>query len=284
MEHGRGPVFLDPLTEPTQRVAPLLLAVRDRLKLPLHIIFIPRLNIGGEDSIPITSYYRFIADPDPLSSFAALFHNLPIHHVLTLRMDVPPQWNVQQSYAIQDTDNLRCDLGCGDYMYQLQEQDEEEYNVDEALLLKDQTKIEYTLNGLFFGGQCYNTTGDPPNGLQLTLNKVIPNVTTASPPDSAEVLPDGSIIPSSQRTNELSSAPSHFTDTLVMKNLGYWQLRAKPGIWEVNIAENSNGAKIFRIVDGRITPNGAIKMIASSDSFTKKLVMKDFLSPIDSWS
>ena len=46
----------------------------------------------------------------------ALFENLPTNHMLTLRMDVPETWDVQQAYAIQDTNNLRCNSrnGCGD--------------------------------------------------------------------------------------------------------------------------------------------------------------------------
>lgn len=124
-------VILDPLTEPAQRVAPLLLAVRDVLKLPLRLILAPRKIVLND--APISSYYRFVVEPDVFSEKPpeALFHGLPSNHLLTMRMDVPEQWDVQQAFAVQDADNLRCDArnGCGD------------------------ERIEYDVKGLLFFGQ-----------------------------------------------------------------------------------------------------------------------------------
>ena len=80
-------VILDPLTEPTQRVAPLLLAIRDFLKLPLRVIFAPRITV--ENDLPLSSYYRFVADPLAVPDSnppIALFQNLPTNHLLTLRV------------------------------------------------------------------------------------------------------------------------------------------------------------------------------------------------------
>ena len=80
-------VILDPLTEPTQRVAPLLLAIRDVLKLPLRLLIAPRKVVNND--VPLSSYYRFVADPSLLSDSNppnAIFQNLPTDHVLTLRV------------------------------------------------------------------------------------------------------------------------------------------------------------------------------------------------------
>jgi len=72
------------------------------------------------------------------------------------------------------------------------------------------------------------------------------------------------------------SAP--YSDTLVMKTVGYWQLRANPGVWNVQIAKNSKGAEIFDVVDG-IVRRGQIKVLGKlADNSTKKVVMKDFVN------
>ena len=53
------------------------------------------------------------------------------------KMDVPEMWDVQQTHAIQDSDNLRCASrsGCGDQIG------------------TEKAKIEYGLKSLLFFGQ-----------------------------------------------------------------------------------------------------------------------------------
>lgn len=64
-------------------------------------------------------------------------------------------------------------------------------------------QVEYTLEHLLLAGQCIDTsTGEPPAGLQLLLG-------TRTQP--------------------------HQQDTVVMQNLGYFQLKAAPGLWRVQI-------------------------------------------------
>jgi hypothetical protein len=146
----RVSVILDPLTEPTQRVAPLLLAIRDVLKLPLMLVIAPRKVV--QNDAPISSYYRFVADPLAVPDSKppkALFENLPTNHVLTLRMDVPELWDVQQAYAVQDADNLRCDFrsGCGDHAnVSANGGGRSSGDVEKAT-------IEYSLKSLLFFGQ-----------------------------------------------------------------------------------------------------------------------------------
>lgn len=146
----RVSAILDPLTEPTQRVAPLLLAIRDVLKLPLVLIIAPRKVV--QNDAPFSSYYRFVADPFAFPESKpprAVFENLPTNHVLTLRMDVPELWDVQQAYAIQDADNLRCDfrIGCGDDANL--STSESEAGADDI----EKATIEYSLKSLLFFGQ-----------------------------------------------------------------------------------------------------------------------------------
>jgi len=258
-------VILDPLSNPTQRVAPILMAIRDHLKLPLRLVLAPRMKVAGEDELPLTSYYRFVADPLRTSTGtppAAFFRNLPTKHVLTMKLDTTEAWNVQQLAAIQDTDNLRCeDVGaCGDSAFESALEGNAEGDAVSVPSvvdwdLSDLTVVEYALKGLMFFGQCLDMEeGAPPNGLQLTLTK--------STNTNLKLFKSLSDAPSSH--SELGI--KHYSDTLVMQNLGYWQLRARPGVWEVSIAKGSRGSEIFSISD-----------VHATHAF-KLLVMKGFVN------
>ena len=261
-------IAIDPATEAAQRVAPFLLVFRDVLKLPLQMVLVPKPLVGDDKSVPITSYYRFVADPQALSDTnppKAAFSYLPTNHILTLRLDVPESWNVQQTHTIQDTDNLRCDVqsGCSD--------DAHIGKNDEYVPMHERrqlTSVEYGLESLLFFGQCYDaSTRSPPNGLQLILSKKEEPVDESS---TAEVSSDGSVEVSTK------AAPVVYSDTLVMKNVGYWQLRANPGVWQLEIAPESRGAEIFDIVDGTIN-GGKFKLSkAEVSNATKTIYMKDF--------
>jgi len=288
----RVTAILDPLSEATQRVSPLLRAIRDQLKLPLSLMLAPRPVIGGDD-LPVSSYYRFVADP--LASLdrmlpKASFHNLPVNHVLTIRMDVPEPWNVQQNYAIQDTDNLRCDAksGCGDEAYGagLGRQSSENTSSDSASGSRiGRTVIEYGLRSLLFFGQCYDVSeGSPPNGLQLTIDKtsqanlkLLPSNYNVS---EVEVQGDGTVVQSDSIASDGAIlVDTYHTDTLVMKTVGYWQLRAKPGVFKLAIQEGSRGAEIYEMVEGKVTEGGQVKVEKdSSATASRNIVMKDFVS------
>jgi hypothetical protein len=266
-------VILDPLTEPTQRVAPLLLAIRDYLKIPLKLLIAPRQIV--ENRLPLSSYYRFALDPTAIPDMnppAALFSNLPSNHLLTVRLDVPETFDVQQSFAIQDADNLRCDAkyGCGDKAYILANGGEVLENLQPSNGV-ELTQIEYSLKSLLFFGQCYDaTTSSPPNGLQLTLDRsTLPEQQSAS---EIQINPDGSFAEIAKNKVDISH-----TDTLVMKTAGYWQLRANPGVWDLKIAEDSRGAEIYHMVDGSLSPYGRLIIDKDAASFmSKSMVMKDF--------
>lgn len=245
--------IFDPATEVGQRLSPLLRIIRDELGLPLIVYLTPAPSIDGDSNVPLTSFYRFVADwsVDASQTPLALFDNLPTNHLLTVRMDVPEPWDVQQAVAVQDSDNLRCDQqsGCGD-------------GGEEGL-----TKVEYVLKSLLVAGQCYETKMTAPNGLQFALSQV------ASTENAVEVGMDGLI--------EDFSSPTGlepYSDTLVMKNAGYWQLQANPGVWTLGIAKGSKGAEIFDFVEvdasyGRLR----IKDI-DNVSTSQKIVVKDFLN------
>jgi hypothetical protein len=143
-----------------QRMSPLLRVFRDTLRLPLTLILTPRPILDADAKAPVTSFYRFVADPlaqQDASPPKAIFANLPMEHTLTLRLDVPESWDVQQSRVIQDTDNLRCDIevGCSDDAYTSEK-------IDDNIPMHQRdhlTRVEYGLNSLLIFGQCYETKG-----------------------------------------------------------------------------------------------------------------------------
>lgn len=268
----------DPVSEPTQRMAPLLRALRDHLKLPLELVLAPSLSMDGGDNIPLTSYYRFVAEPNAspdINPPKAVFTNLPTNHLLTLRMDVPEPWNVQQTRAVQDTDNLRCDVqsGCSDDAHSGISGD-----VVTTEDRRDLTLVEYGLKSLMVFGQCYDgSQGSPPNGLQLTLSEKQIASQPAAEASQAEVEADGSIRVA-EGHSEATSSESHYSDTLVMKNVGYWQLRANPGIWDLNIAKGSRGAELFDMVEGGVVGRKLKILGPAKNNATKTIVMKDFVN------
>ena len=157
------------------------------------------------------------------------------------------------------------------------------------MLFRSMTYVEYGLKSLLFFGQCFDVSnGSPPNGLQLTLSKMF-TVDSAIHSQSKNmtllekviVLPDGTISTGTVSNNYSSSSNliEYHSDTLVMKTLGYWQLRANPGVWKLKIASNSRGAVIFDMIDGSFDASGAIVMKSLSansvPSSQKILVKKD---------
>jgi UDP-glucose:glycoprotein glucosyltransferase len=229
-------------------------------------VLAPASVIDRDSKVPITSYYRFIADDQVFHSESkqplARFSNLPHNHILTLQLDVPESWDVQQTFAIQDTDNLLCTFanGCGDH----------EQSVGDSEFV---TRVEYGLKGLLFFGQCYDTGGSSPNGLMLQLKRKV----DSHAEDVFEIAADGSSFERSDTASEQEEA-KHFSDTLVMKNVGgYWQLRANPGVWSLQIAQNSKGARMFDIVDGAVV-NGRLIPTKGSNSTSKTLVMNSFVN------
>ena len=271
-------VILDPLTEPTQRAAPLLIAIRDVLKLPLKLIIAPRHVVDND--VPLSSYYRFVVDPLASASNPpkARFENLPTNHLLTLRMDVPELWDVQQAHGVQDSDNLRCDtrFGCGDEGYILSRDNTGEDLSSKGLV--ELTQIDYSLKSLLLFGQCYDVSKNtPPNGLQLTLDRMSLAAAAATEVDEILVQPDGSIIGS--QDNSIRTSRDH-ADTLVMKTAGYFQLRSNPGVWSLQIEEKSRGSEIFHLVDGKISASGQVSQAKTAvERKSKTLVAKDFTSP-----
>jgi len=106
-------------------------------------------------------------------------------------------------------------------------------NIDGAVV------SEWHLDSLLLEGHCFEAgTGNPPRGLQLTLG-------TKNAPD--------------------------FTDTIVMANLGYLQLKAAPGAWFLNLREGRS-SEIYDIVGQENTDSreGAKDVTVLMNSFQSR--------------
>ncbi len=248
---------MDPLAEATQRAAPLLRTLRDDFKLPINLMLVPRLHVTEESVLPVTTYYRFVADSlDTLNDTnfpKAFFQGLPVNQILTIRMDVPEPWDIQQGNVMQDTDNLRCDYtSCGDDAYVATSKASGVPEVtNETEIYQHLTQVEYNLNSLLFFGQCYDVSDKtPPNGLQFTLSESI------------------------------SSQKHSSSGTLVMKTVGYWQLQSNPGVWQLRIADDTRGSEIYEIVEGTVADKG-FEISSSPASMKRTLLMKDFVNRME---
>ena len=177
--------LLDPTTESSQRLVPLLVMLRDRLGATVTVQLAP--SVGGspgghQDQLPLRSFYRFVMPVDMLEASSeslrphASFAGLPGSSLLTMQLAVPEPWNVQAVAAPLDLDNMRLATppGAG---------------------ATSPLRVRFWLRDLLVAGQCFDRTssgahgGGTPNGLQLQLR---------------------------QGDNDAIS------DTLVMQNLGYW--------------------------------------------------------------
>ena len=95
------------------------------------------------------------------------------------------------------------------------------YDMDNIRLseLNDKRTVSasYELASLLFTGSCEDLTSrKPPNGLQLILG---------------------------------TAAERHVTDTLVMSNLGYFQLKAAPGLYQLELAPGPS-SEVYEIITG----------------------------------
>ncbi|BFI40446.1 UDP-glucose:glycoprotein glucosyltransferase [Marchantia polymorpha subsp. ruderalis] len=91
----------------------------------------------------------------------------------------------------------------------------------------------YELEALVATGHCYEKDGDPPRGLQLLLG---------------------------------TKLHSHLVDTIVMANLGYWQMKAAPGVWTLQLAPGRSTELYTLEGPGEGTDAGLI---------TKRVVVQD---------
>ncbi|XP_021551487.1 UDP-glucose:glycoprotein glucosyltransferase 1 [Neomonachus schauinslandi] len=117
------------------------------------------------------------------------------------------------------------------------------YDLDNIYLEEVDSVVaaEYELEYLLLEGHCYDiTTGQPPRGLQFTLG---------------------------------TSANPVIVDTIVMANLGYFQLKANPGAWILRLRKGRS-EEIYRIYshDGTDSPPDADEVVVVLNNFKSKII------------
>jgi UDP-glucose:glycoprotein glucosyltransferase len=248
--------LVDPLSLAGQRSASLISLFRDQLQMKQQVIFVPKLDISNNE-FPLQNFYRYVLGGstsvnDP-SAGRASYKNLPKQHTLTVRLDAPENWNIQATVAEQDGDNLQCKSKneCGDHL------EKSDGSGSGTIVQTSTTTIGYKLKSILVAGSCFESAKvsvmdpfgmakTPPNGLQLVLK----NIAVVS----------GSI-------GEIQS------DTLVMQNLGYYQLAAsEPGLYGLVLAEG-RGSDLFSI-------NGAARL-GLGDEEGKLFAVRSFSDSIN---
>ncbi|XP_020643123.3 UDP-glucose:glycoprotein glucosyltransferase 1 isoform X1 [Pogona vitticeps] len=117
------------------------------------------------------------------------------------------------------------------------------YDLDNIYLEEVESVVaaEYELEHLLLEGHCYDiTTGQPPRGLQFTLG---------------------------------TSTNPVVVDTIVMANLGYFQLKANPGAWILRLRKGRSD-DIYRIYshDGTDSPPDASDVVVVINNFKSKII------------
>ncbi|XP_043348520.1 UDP-glucose:glycoprotein glucosyltransferase 1 isoform X2 [Dermochelys coriacea] len=117
------------------------------------------------------------------------------------------------------------------------------YDLDNIYLEEVDNRVaaEYELEYLLLEGHCYDiATGQPPRGLQFTLG---------------------------------TSANPVIVDTIVMANLGYFQLKANPGAWVLRLRKGRS-EDIYRIYshDGTDSPPDASEVTVVLNNFKSKII------------
>lgn len=235
--------IFNPLSKAGQRAISLFDLFQSHLAIPQLLVMIPQLEIT---EFPLQNFYRFVLPRAGDVAAGAVFGNLPRQHTLTVRTDVPESWNVQTLRAVQDIDNLRCskvpstgawavgtcgDPVVGEQVTSLSDEDGVSSVAGNAELPGELTSVTYVLKNLVVGGQCFEalpssygggTVHRPPAGLQIVMRRTVDN--PAAPESNGGV--------NTYRFHE----PIRQSDTLVMHNLGYFQLQANPGVWKLTLA------------------------------------------------
>ncbi|XP_074994430.1 UDP-glucose:glycoprotein glucosyltransferase 2 isoform X3 [Calonectris borealis] len=214
--------IVDPLTKEAQKMAHLLIVLKDIINVKLRLFLNCRSKLS---EVPLKSFYRFVLEPELTyginkhipSEPMAKFLELPESPLLTLNMITPESWLVEAVNSSCDLDNIH-----------LQD-------------MKGTVIAEYELEYILLEGHCFDvTTGQPPRGLQFTLGT---------------------------KTNPL------MVDTIVMANLGYFQLKANPGAWTLQLRKGRS-EEIYRVFSHEGTDSVAdlTDVVVVLNNFRSKII------------
>ncbi|GJP47287.1 hypothetical protein CLOM_g6507 [Closterium sp. NIES-68] len=213
---------IDPLSAEAQQVTPLLLLLHEWFNPSLRLFMNPLSSVS---EFPLKNFYRYAAPNKALTDAAGVlaagaeveFLNMPLTRTLTLNLKVPEPWLVEPAVADHDLDNLVLEK-----------------------VADPSVAAVFELEALMITGHCYEDSDmpEPPRGMQLVLGTPPPvpaaplNHTTAAATSTST---SGGSSTAAGRPHGLVVART-LEDTTVMANLGYFQLKAAPGLWLLQLA------------------------------------------------
>ncbi|CAI5520739.1 unnamed protein product [Closterium sp. Naga37s-1] len=215
---------IDPLSAEAQQVTPLLLLLHEWFNPSLRIFMNPLTSIS---EFPLKNFYRYAAPHKELADASGVlaagaeveFLNMPLTRTLTLNLKVPEPWLVEPAVADHDLDNLVLEK-----------------------VADPSVAAVFELEALMITGHCYEDSDmqEPPRGMQLVLG---------TPPPVPSALLNHSSAPATAAATTTATSSSGaggrpqglvvstaLEDTIVMANLGYFQLKAAPGLWLLQLA------------------------------------------------
>ncbi len=221
-ESGRNDMqvvaVVDPLSVAAQRITPTLLMLRDVFNMSVSVILNPATDIT---EFPLKNFYRFVPTRVRGSQHGDDIVDMIGQKVApkkgkAAQRAVAP-WGSKDASAtkfrrLPKQHVLTLKLVTPEAWVAMKykvEDDLDNIRLDDATMgSRRQVNADFRLTSLLIAGTCTDLTHHkPPNGLQLVLQFM-----------------DG-------------SDPSRNTDTLVMQNLGYFQLQAQPGVWTLRLDE-----------------------------------------------
>uniref|UniRef100_A0A8B9T8Q0 UDP-glucose ceramide glucosyltransferase-like 1 n=1 Tax=Anas platyrhynchos TaxID=8839 RepID=A0A8B9T8Q0_ANAPL len=204
--------IVDPLTREAQKMAHLLIVLKDIVNMKLRLFLNCRSKLS---EVPLKSFYRFVLEPELMYGINKHLPSEPL--LLTLNMITPESWLVEAVNSSCDLDNIH-----------LQD-------------IKGTVTAEYELEYILLEGHCFDvTTGQPPRGLQFTLGT---------------------------KNNPV------MVDTIVMANLGYFQLKANPGAWTLRLRKGKS-EEIYQVFSHEGTDSVAdlADVIVVLNNFRSKII------------
>ena len=247
--------IIDPASEDAQRYAPLLLMMRDRLGATVRV----HLNPGrGHADLPVKSFFRYVLPPEiglpeDLPPSSPITSSEQLWHPRAIFAWLPPSLVLTLKLYVPEPWNVQATKAIHDTD-----------NLKFPPMLTDVIPVEFSVKDLLAAGQCIDSTKSSmsfPNGLQLQL----------------------------LAKDAAGGVSNRISDTLVMQNLGYYQLKAQPGVWSLALAEGRS-ADLYDVV----VPLGGAKSGSSigynvgysgdgSDLYPVKtldVIVRDFTGPI----
>ncbi|TQD80729.1 hypothetical protein C1H46_033699 [Malus baccata] len=233
---------IDPLSPFGQKLSSILRVLWKYTQPSMRIVLNPLSSLVD---LPLKNYYRYVLPTvDDFSSTdytingpKAFFANMPLSKTLTMNLDVPDPWLVEPVIAVHDLDNILLEnLGETRTLQAVFEL--------EALVLTVNGKVRVTnyvviCTDKSSTGHCSEKGHDHPRGLQLIIG-------TKSTP--------------------------HLVDTLVMANLGYWQMKVSPGVWYLQLAPGRSSELYFLKEDGNESGSKTLSKRITIDDLRGKVV------------